>query len=375
MTRTSASGPGRSAVPQRVTPPLDRSGNPLPLGTYTYTVTAMDVPSEHPATSQPVSVIVVPRQRHSAPLGSAAGSPTNAVPHLTWQPPVTFAVTSWQIYPRRRRCLPTLADPATTSFDDTGVAAQGPHSYTVRAMSGGTAGDAVEPGLRRLRHGRRRRSRPLTATPNPDGSVALSWPDATDPAPGSGLSNYVVRRGGQTSPPADPDGRHRHLHRDAAGPRRVASTRRPSAARSTATRVFAIDARRQPHAPDHERPRARLASARPGDRLPRRGGPDQRAPRMECARASGQERRPRRLPHHQARRRHQAADESARRHRGLPGPRLPRQRLLRPEPEHRHEGDLRDLREDDVQQPLGADDCSRSRRTRATTRSPGCRRR
>ena len=32
----------------------------------------------------------------------------------------------------------------------------------------------------------------------------MTWPDATDPGPGSGVTDYVVRRGGVSPPPGDP---------------------------------------------------------------------------------------------------------------------------------------------------------------------------
>ena len=54
-------------------------------------------------------------------------------PAVTWQPPVTFAVTAWKIY-RDGTPLPTiLSDAAVLSFDDSGLAAQGPHTYAVQA--------------------------------------------------------------------------------------------------------------------------------------------------------------------------------------------------------------------------------------------------
>ena len=57
------------------------------------------------ATRRRAAVYGARRRRRARPRRAqlSAASPTNAVPHLTWQPPVTFAVTSWQIYPRRRR--------------------------------------------------------------------------------------------------------------------------------------------------------------------------------------------------------------------------------------------------------------------------------
>ena len=39
---------------------------------------------------------------------------------------------------------------------------------------------------------------------NPSGTVSINWPSADDPAPASGISSYVVRRG--TSAPGDVSG-------------------------------------------------------------------------------------------------------------------------------------------------------------------------
>ena len=186
------------AIPGSVTSPWTDLSNPAP-GQHSYVVTATDAAGNTASAS--VNVLVTPPSA-TQPRQLSANSPTNAVPHLTWLPPVTFAVTSWQVF-RDGVALPPITDPATTSFDDTTVGAQGAHLYSVQALNNGTAGDmsssitvtydTVAPSLG-----------PVTATPNPDGSVALSWPDGIDAAPGSGLSKYIVRRGGQTSPPADP---------------------------------------------------------------------------------------------------------------------------------------------------------------------------
>src|SRR4029079_6528479 len=87
---------------------------------------------------------VVPPPIWTAPRSRSAAPPTNAVPHITWQPPVTFAVTSWQVY-RDGSLLTSLSDPAASSFDDTTGATQGPHLYAVQAISGPTAGDVSSP--------------------------------------------------------------------------------------------------------------------------------------------------------------------------------------------------------------------------------------
>jgi fibronectin type 3 domain-containing protein len=165
-------------------------------GTYTYTVTAVDL-AGNSAQSLPVSFIVIPPSA-TAPRAFSATSPTNTVPHLLWQPPVTFAVTSWQVY---RDGSPVASLPAATgSFDDTSLTTQGPHTYTVQALQGSTPGDmsspisvtfdTVSPILGTA-----------TAVANPDGSIGINWPDASDPAPGSGIGSYIVRRG--TIAPAD----------------------------------------------------------------------------------------------------------------------------------------------------------------------------
>jgi hypothetical protein len=162
----------------------------LAPGTYQYVVRATDTAANSSASATTPIVVVPPSA--TAPRSVSANSPTNSAPHLTWQPPVTFAVTSWQIY-RDGALLQALGDASANSFDDSG-AAQGPHTYSVQALSGGTPGDM---------------SSPVTVTydtvapalgstsvvANPSGSVSINWPAADDPAPGSGIASYVVRRG------------------------------------------------------------------------------------------------------------------------------------------------------------------------------------
>ena len=177
------------------TPPWTDPATLAP-GTYQYVVRATDT-AGNSAVSATTPIVVVPPSV-TAPRSVSATSPTNSAPRLTWQPPVTFAVTSWQIY-RDGAPLQALGDASANSFEDPG-AAQGPHTYAVQALSGGTPGDM---------------SSPVTVTydtvapalastsvvANPSGSVSINWPIAADPAPGSGLASYVVRRG--ASAPSD----------------------------------------------------------------------------------------------------------------------------------------------------------------------------
>jgi hypothetical protein len=174
--------------------------HPLALGTYTYTVQAVDALLH--VTAAPTLTIVVTAPSASTPQNVSAVSPTNALPHLAWQPPITFAVTGWQIY-RDNALVTTLTDPSARSYDDTAVPGQGMHSYVVRALSGATQGDASAP-VSVVFDSIAPSLAAVSATPNPNGSISLSWPDAVDTVPGSGLAKYVVRRGSQTSPPSDP---------------------------------------------------------------------------------------------------------------------------------------------------------------------------
>jgi hypothetical protein len=73
----------------------------------------------------------------------------------------------------------------------------------VRAMSGASLGDASAPVSVVYDTLPPALSAP-SGVANPDGSVSISWLPATDPSPGAGLSGYIVRRGGQTSPPDSP---------------------------------------------------------------------------------------------------------------------------------------------------------------------------
>jgi hypothetical protein len=169
----------------------------LPPGTYVYVVTATDA-ANHTTSSAPVSVTVIPPDV-TAPRSVSANSPTSTVPHVTWEPPVTFAVLNWRVYRDGVVVAPALPA-AASSFDDATLTAQGPHMYVVQAVNGATSGvasspvsvtyDSMPPALASA-----------TATALPDGSISVDWPAAIDPSPGSGLATYLVRRG--TTPPAD----------------------------------------------------------------------------------------------------------------------------------------------------------------------------
>jgi hypothetical protein len=197
VARTSATGPGPKTFASSAAGTWS-DPDTLPPGTYTYVVTATDLASNS-TPSAPVTVVVI-SPGVTAPRALSANSPSRSVPHLTWQTPVTFAVTSWEVY-RDGAPLQAVADPSATSFDDTS-ASQGSHTYAVQALSGAMPGDmsgpvavtydSVPPVLD-----------PVTATANPTGSVSITWPAASDPAPGSGVSSYIVRRGAGSSAPAD----------------------------------------------------------------------------------------------------------------------------------------------------------------------------
>jgi hypothetical protein len=182
------------AVGGVVTPPWTDT-NPG-AGTHTYVVTATD--SALNSTSASVTVLVVPASA-TAPRALSGASPTNAIPHLTWQKPTTFAVTGWQVSRDADGVIATITDPDVTSFDDHDVTGQGPHVYTVRAISGATPGDPSNP-ITVIYDTIPPALGAPTAIANANGSVSLIWPDAVDPGPGSGVANYVVRRSGQTSP-------------------------------------------------------------------------------------------------------------------------------------------------------------------------------
>jgi hypothetical protein len=172
----------------------------LQPGTYAYVVTAIDGAGNATA-SQPLSVTVIPVSV-TAPRSISADSPTNVLPHIVWQPPVTFPVLNYQVFRNGSPLLPML--PATAlSFDDTTIPGQGSYTYTVQAVDGGLVGDASSPVS--VTYDTVAPILPLpSAVSNPDGSISINWAAATDPDPGSGVANYIVRRGGQNAPPASP---------------------------------------------------------------------------------------------------------------------------------------------------------------------------
>jgi hypothetical protein len=187
-----------SVVDPSVMPPWTDPAALSP-GTYDYSVVAQDQ-AGNPSNAGTVSVIVIPASL-TAPRSISAASPTNTVPHLAWEPPVTFAVTSWKIY-RDGAVLTTLNDAALGTYDDTSLATQGPHFYAVQAMSGGTAGD-LSSSVAVTYDTKPPALDPARATANPNGSISISWPDAVDPSPGAGVASYVVRRADGSSAPPD----------------------------------------------------------------------------------------------------------------------------------------------------------------------------
>lgn len=196
--RIQRNGPGGPVQFDGVTSGWTDPSQPLALGTYTYTVEAVDVLGHvTQATGSPLTIVVTAPSA-TAPQSVSAVSPTNTTPHLVWQRPVTFAVTGWQVF--RDNAMVTTLDASALSFDDVGVPGQGLHSYVVRAMSGASLGDASAP-VSVVYDTLPPALAAPSGTANPDGSVSVSWLPATDPSPGAGLSGYVVRRGGQTSPP------------------------------------------------------------------------------------------------------------------------------------------------------------------------------
>jgi hypothetical protein len=189
---------GGSVVDPSVMPPWTDPAALSP-GTYDYSVVAQDQ-AGNASSAGTVSIIVIPASL-TAPRSISAASPTNTVPHLAWEPPVTFAVTSWRIY-RDGAVLTTLNDAALGSYDDTSLATQGPHLYAVQAMSGGTAGD-LSSSVAVTFDTKPPALDPARATANPNGSISISWPDAVDPSPGAGVASYVVRRADGSSAPPD----------------------------------------------------------------------------------------------------------------------------------------------------------------------------
>jgi fibronectin type 3 domain-containing protein len=198
VARTSSTGPGPKAFGS-VTPNWTDPDTLTP-GTYTYVVTAFDS-AGNPTASAPASVSVISPSL-TAPRSISANSPTNSVPHVVWQPPVSFLVGGWNIY-RDGSLLTTISDPAASSYDDTGLAAQGPHTYAVQAVNGNGSGDLSSP-VSVTYDTMAPSLPPASATANPDGSVSLGWPAAVDATPGSGLARYVVQRLAGPSAPTDP---------------------------------------------------------------------------------------------------------------------------------------------------------------------------
>ena len=317
----------------------------LALGTYTYIVTAIDV-ANHATSSAPLI-----RHRHprrASPRLARSRPSRRRTRFRTCLAAAGHVRRDWLAGLPRRRAgdARSLTAAAMQLRRRRPCPAQGPHSYVVQAMSGASLGRRVQPRSPSSTTRCRRRSRRRAATANPDGSISLDWPAGRrirrrDPV----SSSYVVRRGGQTSPPDMSIGRNGRLHR-ARLRDTAASTGPPSSGSIYGYSVFAIDGAGQlrpqqsvsARAFDSRGARPRhglqgLASARPmstssGMRPPAQGNnADLAGYRADASSARASDVRPIR-----------------RTARGLSGPRLPRHRLLRPEPDDGQEGDVRDLR-------------------------------
>ena len=160
---------------------------------------------------------------------------------------------------RRPRSMPAPGASTTSAFRARGCTHTSSARRTARRL-----GRRVGSGLGRLRHpaacalGAERRLRIPTVRCRSRGCPA------TDPSPGSGLSGYVVRRGGQTSPPDT-----RLQAQPSVPSRRRNRVRRHGDRQRHDLRLLRVRdrRRRQRHAPDHQRPRARLGPTRPRHRL------------------------------------------------------------------------------------------------------------
>ena len=138
-----------------------------PIGSYTYTVQAVDALGH--VTSSNALAVRVTSPSVTTVQNVTATSPTNTTPHISWQPPVSFFVTGYQVL--RDGVVVKELDASARSFDDAPLPAQGLHSYVVRAESGADFGDASAPISVVLDTLPPALSQP-TATANPDGSVS-----------------------------------------------------------------------------------------------------------------------------------------------------------------------------------------------------------
>ena len=240
------------------------------VGLHTYVLTATDGALN--STSSSVTVQVISASA-TAPRNVSAASPTNAVPHLTWQKPTTFAVTSWQVS-RDGAVVASIGDPNVMTFDDAAVGQQGPHTYSVTALSGATPGDPSAP-VTVTYDTTPPTLGPAVGASDATGAVGVSWPAAADPQPGSGVTTYIVRRGAQTSPPRDPTDGTSVCTVPLPGP--TACLDSATAERhDVQLRRLRRRRRRQREPPGRQREVHRHRRARSGDRIPGLTRPDER---------------------------------------------------------------------------------------------------
>jgi fibronectin type 3 domain-containing protein len=156
-------------------------------GSYAYTVTSFDDAGNESAPST-ARTVVYDTQAPSAPAQpTAAASPTNAKPSLTWG--AVAGATSYNVY----RSGTAIANVSTPSFTDSGLVADGSYSYTITALDDATNESAPSP-ARAVVYDTTAPTQPtgLDGLPTSNNPV-LSWNASSD---ANGVTGYNVYRNG-----------------------------------------------------------------------------------------------------------------------------------------------------------------------------------
>jgi large repetitive protein len=160
-------------------------------GTYTYTVSAVDMAGNESAASLGVQVVLDTTHPLPASTVMISQSPTAAKPLLIWPSSGSGDVAGYNVYRGGAKINGALV--ATTSFSDAGLDADGTYAYTVRAVdkAGNESGDSISASVLYDTTAPGTPGASAAAAPS-GGTATVSWAATSDA--GAGVASYQVRR-------------------------------------------------------------------------------------------------------------------------------------------------------------------------------------
>ena len=162
-------------------------------GPHSYVVTAFDA-AGNPRSAAAVAV-TVDSSGATAPTGVSGKTPTKDSPTITWKAPAGVQISKWQVF-RDGSTTPIEVPLALTTFTDTAALKDGPHSYQVRGLDLASSPLTASASFTVVLDTAPPVVAAPTATPQADGSISLTWPAVTDPAPGTGITQVYLRASG-----------------------------------------------------------------------------------------------------------------------------------------------------------------------------------